>query len=87
VWVELLDARGDVLGRVAADGGAWKFEPVSRPVTTLRYGCDDDDDGVVEARRVSSLDAGQLPAEGTVLVVLPREPSPPAPLPLRGRGE
>ncbi len=71
VWVELQDAKGEVLGRVQALRGAWSFEPVSRPVSVLRYGCDIDNDGIVAAPEVSVLDAGRLPERGTMLVLLP----------------
>ncbi len=70
-WVELQDAKGEVLGRVQAQRGTWAFSPVSRPITVLRYGCDHDSDGIVAAADVSTLDAARLPERGTMLVLLP----------------
>ncbi len=70
-WVELVDARGEILGREQVLGGSWSFSSVSRPITTLRYGCDRDGDGVVPAAEVGEIDATKLPEKGAILVFLP----------------
>ncbi|MBM4393381.1 MAG: hypothetical protein FJ090_19845 [Deltaproteobacteria bacterium] len=69
-WVELQDAKGEVLGRVQAQRGSWSFSEVSRPITVLRYGCDPDGDGIVLAADVTMLDAARLPERGTILVLM-----------------
>ena len=69
ILVEAADEDGRVLARAEASGGRYALGPMQSAPAQLRWGCDEDGDGVVLADAVADSPIGRVPLTGAVLVL------------------
>lgn len=69
IRVEAADEEGVVLARAEAGGGRYALGPMQSAPDQLRWGCDEDGDGVVLAEAVAHAPIGWVPLTGAVLVL------------------